>query len=69
MLGNDLFPMAVSSSTATATSRYCVLLCGNLVTWKIKEETVVARSSAEVECKAMVQLHERLFGCGPYLRR
>lgn len=56
MLDNDLFAMAVSSShaTATATSRYCVLLSGNLVTWKINEETVVARSSAEVECKAMV---------------
>lgn len=35
-------------------SGYCTFVGGNLVTWKSEKQTVVARSSAEAECKSMV---------------
>ncbi|XP_071919968.1 secreted RxLR effector protein 161-like [Coffea arabica] len=34
-------------------SRYCTFLKGNLICWKSKKQSVVARSSAEAEFKAM----------------
>lgn len=37
-----------------STSGYCTFLGGNIVTWKNKKKSVVARSSVEVEFKAMV---------------
>lgn len=37
------------------TSGYCTLLGGNLVTWISKKQNVVARSSVEVEFRAMAQ--------------
>ncbi|XP_062118860.1 uncharacterized mitochondrial protein AtMg00810-like [Humulus lupulus] len=36
-----------------STSGYCTLLWGNLVTWRSKKQTVVARSSAKAEFRAM----------------
>ena len=34
-------------------SGYCTVVWGNLFTWRSKKQSVVARSSAEVEYKAM----------------
>lgn len=36
-----------------STTRYCTCVWGNLVTWHSKKQYVVARSSAEVEFRAM----------------
>ncbi|KAL4021200.1 hypothetical protein IC575_019992 [Cucumis melo] len=36
-----------------STSGYCTFVWGNLVTWRSKKQSVVARSSAETEYKAM----------------
>ena len=36
-----------------STSGYCSYFWGNLVTWRSKKQTVVARSSVEAEFKAL----------------
>ena len=38
-----------------STTGYCSFVGGNLVTWRSKKQSVVARSSAEAEFKAMAQ--------------
>ena len=36
-----------------STSGYCTFLEGNLVTWKSKKQTIVARSSAKAKFRVM----------------
>ena len=38
-----------------STSGYCTFVWGNLVTWRCKKQSVVARSSAEAEFRAVAQ--------------
>ncbi|RVW68260.1 hypothetical protein CK203_063573 [Vitis vinifera] len=44
-----------TSLTDGPTSRYCSFVWGNLVTWRSKKQSVVARSSAEAEYRALAQ--------------
>ncbi|XP_020272465.1 uncharacterized protein LOC109847644 [Asparagus officinalis] len=46
---------AESLSDRRSTSGYCTFVWGNLVTWRSKKQSVVARSSAEAEYRAMSQ--------------
>ncbi|RVW74766.1 Retrovirus-related Pol polyprotein from transposon TNT 1-94 [Vitis vinifera] len=46
---------AGSVTDRRSTSGYCSFVWGNLVTWRSKKQSVVARSSAEVEFRAMAQ--------------
>jgi hypothetical protein len=38
-----------------STSDYCTFLCENIVTWRSKKQSVVARSSVEAEFKVVAQ--------------
>ena len=44
-----------SKEDRRSTSCYCVFVGGNLASWKSKKQSVVSRSSAESEYKAMAQ--------------
>ena len=46
---------AGSVTDRRSTSGYCSFFWGNLVTWRSKKQSVVARSSAEAEFRAMAQ--------------
>ena len=54
----EIFSDADWASSVTdrrSTSGYCSFVWGNLVTWRSKKQSVVARSSAEAEFRAMAQ--------------
>ncbi|PNY03613.1 putative copia-type protein [Trifolium pratense] len=57
-LGMDAYTDAEnggSVSGSRSTSDYCTFLCGNIVAWRSKKQSVVAQSSVEAEFKVVAQ--------------
>ncbi|RVX18212.1 Retrovirus-related Pol polyprotein from transposon RE1 [Vitis vinifera] len=52
---------AGSADDRRSTTGYCTYVWGNLVTWRSKKQSVVARSSAEAEFRAVAQVWRWLF--------
>ncbi|KAL0375663.1 UNVERIFIED_CONTAM: Retrovirus-related Pol polyprotein from transposon RE2 [Sesamum calycinum] len=52
---------AGSKDDRKSTSGYCTYVGGNLVTWRSKKQTTVARSSAEAEYRAMAHTTSEIF--------
>jgi hypothetical protein len=48
---------------------YCTFLGGNLVTWKSKQHSVVAKPSTKVEYRAMAQTASELIWLQHFLRK
>ncbi|XP_043697037.1 secreted RxLR effector protein 161-like [Telopea speciosissima] len=58
---------AVSDGDRRSTTGYCTFFGGNLVNWKSKKQTTVARSSAEAEYKAMAHTATKLMWVRSFL--
>ncbi|XP_043697226.1 uncharacterized mitochondrial protein AtMg00810-like [Telopea speciosissima] len=59
---------AGSDGDRRSTTGYCTFFGGNLVTWKSKKQTTVARSSAEVEYRAMARTAAELMWVHSFAR-
>ena len=53
IVGYSATDWAGSPTNRCSTSGYCVFIGGNFISWKIKKLDIVAKSSAEVEYRAM----------------
>ncbi|XP_050896612.1 uncharacterized mitochondrial protein AtMg00810-like [Lathyrus oleraceus] len=51
-----------------STSGYCVLVEGNLISWKSKKQNIIARSSAEAEYRAMTMATYELIWLKQFLK-
>ena len=51
-----------------STSGYRVFIRGNIVSWKSKKQTVIARSSADAECRSMTMVTYELMWIKQFLQ-
>ncbi|XP_017191120.2 uncharacterized mitochondrial protein AtMg00810-like [Malus domestica] len=58
---------AGSAIDRKSTTGYCTFVAGNIVTWKSKKQQVIARSSAEVEYRAMAAITYELIWLKSFL--
>jgi len=59
---------AGSPSNRRSTSSYCVSIGDNLISWKSKKESVVARSTAKAKYRVMASATMSLFGLNSYIK-